>query len=375
MKLLIDNSNLLAGGGIQVATSFLNDLNRLDLHNEYHVVQSFNSSSAINKKQFKKNFYFYDLDSNSSNCLYTRIKKIRRLENLIKPEVIFTVFGPSYHKSKFPKVVGFAIPYIIYRDSPFFSKISFFERIKYQFLIFIKKRSFIFNSDILIFETESAKSNFSKYIKNSSNLYTVTNTLNEVFFNNKKWETFTLENTSNFNILYLSANYLHKNINIIPDVIDILINKYNFLSFKFLLSVERREMDFLAKYDKNIEYLGVVPLNKIPSLYSQSHIAFIPTLLEVFSATYLEAMHMKIPIVASNMPFSRDICGKAALYCEPTNAESYADAIYELYSDSERRKELVREGILNSKRFGSSMNRTEKYLKIVDLACLLNKTK
>ena len=29
MKILIDNSNLFAGGGIQVATSFLNDLKEI----------------------------------------------------------------------------------------------------------------------------------------------------------------------------------------------------------------------------------------------------------------------------------------------------------------------------------------------------------
>ncbi len=41
---------------------------------------------------------------------------------------------------------------------------------------------------------------------------------------------------------------------------------------------------------------------------------FIPTLLEVFSATYLEAMLMKKPIIASDLEFSRDICGESAYF-------------------------------------------------------------
>ena len=44
MKIIVDNSNLFAGGGIQVATSFLNDLNSMKLMHELHFIQSLNTN-------------------------------------------------------------------------------------------------------------------------------------------------------------------------------------------------------------------------------------------------------------------------------------------------------------------------------------------
>lgn len=365
MKIIIDNSNLIVGGGIQVGTSFLNDLNALNLNFKFHVIQSVNSAKAVDTSKFSSNFFFYDLNDKSAKSIWQRKKEVKNIEESIQPDVIFTVFGPSYHKSNFPKVVGFAIPFMIYKDSPFFSKICFIEKMKYKALAFIKKRAFLRNSNALVFETANAQQVFSKYTNKKHELYTVSNTLNEIFSKHDQWENLEIQNKSKFNIIYLTSNYPHKNIQIIPNVIDVLIEKYKLSDFKFLITVTREEVNFPVKYNQYVEYLGKVPLNKIPALYKQSHLAFIPTLLEVFSATYLEAMYMNLPIVASDMPFSRDICADAALFSKPTDAEDYAEAIYRLYMDVDLKNEKIKLGSENLKRFGTSMDRTMKYIKII----------
>ncbi|WP_316247893.1 glycosyltransferase [Elizabethkingia miricola] len=166
-------------------------------------------------------------------------------------------------------------------------------------------------------------------------------------------------------MLFLTANYPHKNMDVIPEVIKILKHKYKFNDFKFLITLQSEELNFPEYCEEYIEYLGKVDLKKIPSLYNQSQMVFIPTLLEVFSATYLEAMLMKKPIIASDLEFSRDICGESAYFCEPVNAESYADAIFRLANDENLRNSLVSKGTENLKRFGSSMERTVSYLNII----------
>lgn len=365
MKILIDNSCLYAGGGVQVALSFLNDLLKLDILNEYHVVQSYAISSLIDEEKFDNRFYFYHLDSKCQRSIIKRSKKVKLIEDSVFPDVIFTTFGPSYHKSNFPKVVGFAIGHIVYPDSLFFNKLSLFALIKIKLLNRIKDCFFYSNSDALIFETDDARVRYDKHISSRLPTFTVSNTLNSIFLDENEWKCYNIEK-SDFDILYLTANYLHKNLLIIPKVIDEIISRSPNLHFKFHLSMLREELGFDSKYDQYINYLGHVTVEEVPSLYKKMDALFMPTLLEIFSASYLEAMYMQVPIVASDLSFARDICGKAAIYAEADSAKDYADCILELMSNASLRKELVSLGSDNLKRFGSSIDRTMKYLVILN---------
>src|SRR5690606_15964055 len=105
--------------GIQVGISFITDLSKLNLSDEYHIIQSCKMAEVFNKSDYPDNFIFYDLNIECEQSILVRAKKVKLLEDQIKPDCIFTLFGPSYHKSNFPKIVGFAIPHIIYPESPF----------------------------------------------------------------------------------------------------------------------------------------------------------------------------------------------------------------------------------------------------------------
>lgn len=367
MKIVIDNSNLFAGGGLQVAVSFIRDLKKLNLSDEIHIIQSLNAARVLGDEIFPKNFKFYNLGRTEEVLLWKRIKNVKKIEREVCPDCIFTIFGPSYHKSEFPKVVGFAIPYIIYPNSPFFEKLSFFKRVYYKILSIIKTYSFKNHSDALIFETENARKTFIEKASCHNKSFTVGNTLNEIFFTPNNWLKFENLPSSSCNILFLTANYPHKNMMILPEVIHIMKNKFKMNDFKFLITLNEEDLNFPEYLNKNIEYLGKVDLKEIPSLYMQSQMVFIPTLLEVFSATYLEAMFMKKPIVASDMDFSRDICGDSAYFCDPVNAYSYAKAIFDLSKEENLRTALIKKGVKNLERFGSSMDRTKKYLEIISV--------
>lgn len=52
-----------------------------------------------------------------------------------------------------------------------------------------------------------------------------------------------------------------------------------------------------------------------------------PTLMESFSGTYLEAFHFGTPVLTSDLDFARETCGEAALYFDPTDTASIRDAI------------------------------------------------
>ncbi len=363
MKILIDNSNLYAGGGIQVATSFLYDLCSIENENQYHVVQSFNSGKQINKLDFDKRFKFYDLTSKNSSILKRR-RFLKKIESKIEPNVIFTVFGPSYHKSKFPKVVGFALGQVLYPQSPYFKKISRLSNFKVKLTSYLKSYFFKKYSDVLIYESDDANKIYSNITKNKIVGYTVSNTVNNVFFNCSEWKEINVVK-SKFDILYLTANYPHKNIEIIPKVIDTILEIGKLDNFRFHLSVTKEEMNFDKKYDQYINYLGKVEIKQVPLLYKKMDMLFMPTLLETFSTTYLEAMVSEIPIVTSDLSFARDICADSALYASARNADEYADHIVSLYNSKELRDNLVEKSKVNLLRFGTSMDRTKKYLEIL----------
>lgn len=363
MKIIIDNSNLFAGGGIQVATSFLYDLQELQNPDKYYVVQSVNSAKQISKKDFDDRFIFFDLSSEQQPII-KRVHELKKIERLVNPDIIFSVFGPSYHRSNYPKVVGFALGQVLYPQSPYFKEISFLNLVKLKLVFKLKNFLFQKNSDVLIYETDDANTIYSRINKNKIKGYTVSNTVNSVFFNKESWKEISVEKSS-FDIVYLSANYPHKNIEIIPKVIDKILEIGKLDNFRFHLSVSKEEMNFEDKYDQYINYLGKVEIKQLPLLYKRMDLLIMPTLLETFSTTYLEAMISKIPIVTSNLSFARDICGDAALFAEPLDAKDYADKILSLYYDKNSYKKMVEKGNENLKRFGTSMDRTKKYLEIL----------
>jgi glycosyltransferase involved in cell wall biosynthesis len=90
--------------------------------------------------------------------------------------------------------------------------------------------------------------------------------------------------------------------------------------------------------------LGPIAVNDGPALYRSCHICFLPTVLEMFSATYPEAMAMGMPIVTSNLDFAQDICRDAAVYFAPRNEDEAAERIFELINDRNQWETLVSRG-------------------------------
>tara|TARA_R110002033_G_scaffold151412_1_gene188058 strand:- start:157 stop:870 length:714 start_codon:yes stop_codon:yes gene_type:complete len=230
---------------------------------------------------------------------------------------------------------------------------------KYQIKLF--KRA-----DKLIFETIDAQEIFcTRYNYNIVNTFVVGNRLNQIFLKPQLWQNRAFNFDTTNTILCLSANYKHKNIAIIPGVIDSM-KELGLEDFKFVLSLNKEEVDFETKYDEYIEYLGKLPLEVLPSLFQSVDLLFMPTLLECFSTTYLEAMFMGVPIVTTDMSFARDICRNAALYYNPLKPEAAARDIKKIILNKDVRLKLVNNGKQNLKRFGSSEDRTREYLRIIN---------
>ncbi len=79
-----------------------------------------------------------------------------------------------------------------------------------------------------------------------------------------------------------------------------------------------------------LRLIGRVPHAELADLYRGSAAVLLPSLLESFSATYVEAMHFGVPLVTSDLDFARDICGAAALYADPLDPTALAARLQEV---------------------------------------------
>lgn len=367
MNILINASNLKKGGGLQVADSVCCLLNKYPEH-KFVVVLSHHLQSTFQKIKNYSNVYalIYDLPKTICQALFLRNKFLDGLVINNKIDVVLTIFGPALWKPRCIHVCGFARAHCVLIDSPYFRNLSYFNRLKE----FIKRNIWIWSfnrcSDIYFTENESISLKL-KDLFPKKNIYTVTNYYNQIFDNESKWsreiDTGSFSGTT---ILTISANYPHKNLGIIKEIVNYLVLKYPNFSFRFLLTISDIDLYPLTDVQReHIIFLGKVPIEECPNLYKQSDIVFLPSLLECFSANYPEAMKMKKPIITSDLDFAHSLCGDAAIYCSPLSNQSFGDAIFKLSTDNNLYSKMINNG---SKQLLTYDNYEQRISKLINIA-------
>ncbi|MCG3215134.1 MAG: glycosyltransferase family 4 protein [Candidatus Heimdallarchaeota archaeon] len=101
---------------------------------------------------------------------------------------------------------------------------------------------------------------------------------------------------------------------------------------------------------RQTHFIGMVPNDRIPSFLAAADIVVVPSIVEASSISVLEAMSMKKPIVASNIPGIREISdyGKNCELVSPMNWEDLAKGITKLLNDEEKAEDLARLGFEES---------------------------
>ena len=138
------------------------------------------------------------------------------------------------------------------------------------------------------------------------------------------------------------------------------------VEFVLTLTPEEYRERIGSQIPEGVRLVGPVPPMECPSLYSECQGMFLPTLAECFSASYPEAMVMRKPIITTDLGFARSICGPAALYFKPCDAEDAATAIVGLVRDVALQDNLRREGLRRLEQFDSPAQRAGKILDICE---------
>ena len=100
-----------------------------------------------------------------------------------------------------------------------------------------------------------------------------------------------------------------------------------------------------------VERLGYVPDAELLRLYASAQALIFPSWHEGFGLPVLEALSQGAPVICSDRASLPEVGGDAAIYIDPTSAESICQAMLELESNPSRRAALVEAGKRQAARF------------------------
>lgn len=90
--------------------------------------------------------------------------------------------------------------------------------------------------------------------------------------------------------------------------------------------------------------LGHVDYDKLPDLYNSHDLFLFPSMSETFGHPMAEAMSSGMPMLVSDTPVNREICGEAALYFAPYAVSEIVERVREFDADPALRERLAASG-------------------------------
>jgi glycosyltransferase involved in cell wall biosynthesis len=356
---LINASNIKQGGGVQVTQSICSHLSKFE---EHHFVVVLSNGIDATDKSLGENVevFRYDIKHSLKTVLLGCDSYLDSLTLEKHIDAVLTVFGPSLWVPRVPHLCGFARAQLLLRVDGYSPSIK--DRIMYNAWKWLFKKS----SDT--FYTENAFiSKQLPTIFGKVKVYTVTNYYNQVFDQSEKWNrSINLPEFDGVTCLSVSSHYPHKNFEIMIGVSQYLQKQYPEFNFRFVLTFKENEMPVPDEVKEHFLFVGKVDVAECPYLYGQSDIMFMPTLMECFTATYPEAMRMKVPIVTTDLEFARGLCGDGACYYNALDAKAAAEAIYKVATDKEYARKLVESGGKKLLTYDNYEQRAKKLIRILE---------
>ena len=341
MKILVNtvSTKKHSGGAYQIANNFVRKtLEHPDVEWIY-VVSSDLDLVLPEEMKGKENYYVFPTQPDYRHT-YKKVKvALKELERKEKPDVVYSITAPSYFTFNTVEVMRFTNPWVTHPNAYSWSTLSFTNKLRTRLYCWNQRRM-MRKASYFVTQTETTKKGIMRITGvPPENVKVVNNVLPQVFKS--------LPNESNgqnvkwIDIACVGAPVPHKNFDILPAVLKEL-KKLGIEYVRFhvtipadnpLLSMYKWELDTLGLSDRIISH-GRCTQNELAEMYHGCQLCFLPTLLEVFSASTLEAMYFRLPVVATNFNFNSEVMGDSCLYYEPMNAKDAAAQIKK-YIESE----------------------------------------
>lgn len=331
LNVLINASNLHAGGGVAVASSVVAALAGMqDTASSFTVLASTEVAQNLNRMGASlESFRFIPFDTHGlSGALWKKPVRVRDFD------IVLTIFGPLYSPVVGAKnVMGFAQPWVAYPHNSAYGLLSTLERMRTR-LKYEVVAGFFASADALIVEQEGVRGALMERRRfRGKQIFVVPNVVDSLHFDKSRWIPVTLPPRSGkLRLGVVSRSYPHKNLGIFPNVQRSLRENHG-IEAEFLVTMTESEFaECSVEFREVIANFGALDLAEVPSFNSQLDGVVLPTLLECYSATPIEALAARAPLFASDRPFIRDTVGEHANYFDPVDPGSIARSIADYFS-------------------------------------------
>jgi glycosyltransferase involved in cell wall biosynthesis len=178
---------------------------------------------------------------------------------------------------------------------------------------------------------------------------------------------------SGYKLLYLTHYYSHKNIEILLPLAKEILSRD--LDIKLITTLNPKEhknaQNFLNEITSNnlssvILNIGTVNMSDVPKLYNSVDGIIMPSLLESFSGTHIEALYYGKTIFTSDLDFARSACKDAAYYFNPLNHEDILKTIVKGMKNKKISKQKILYGKKILKNFFTWHQIAKKMISICD---------
>lgn len=349
MKIIINaiTTKKSAGGAFQISSNFIREsLNHSDV--EWYWVVSEDLDAVLGKEfeTFKGTRYFVFPTQPDFKHSYFRVcRELRELEKKVQSDVIYTITAPSYFRFDTREVMRFTNPLVTHPNKYSWKVQSLKAKTRIKIYCWNQKRM-MRKAHYFVTQTEFTKQGIMRITgEPDSHVRVVSNVLPAAFAHQDNTH---IDNGSGWiEVACVGAPVPHKNFDILPGVL-LELKKLGITNLRFHTTIpENDPLWGRIKSDlvKNnmLEYVqnhGRVSQAELAEMYRYCSLCFLPTLLEVFSASTVEAMFYDLKIVATEFPFNREVLQDAALYYEPMNAKDAADKFSKIIADKELQTEF-----------------------------------
>ena len=348
MKILLNtiSTKKHSGGAYQIAYNFLmKTLEHQEMEWIYVVSKDLDEILPASLKECE-NYYVFPTQPDFRHSYKQVKKRLRTLEQRLKPDVVYSITAPCYFIFETKEVMRFTNPWVTHPNKYSWSTLSLPKRLKMRLYCWNQRRM-MRKARYFVTQTETTKKGIIRITGvPEENVCVVKNVLPAVFAHAENKHIGTHDNC--IHIACVGAPVPHKNFDIIPAVLWQLKEK-GIDNIRFHVTIPTDDMmwgKILAKLNEyGLEQSCIINHGRLLQkdlidLYRRCSLCFLPTLLEVFSVSTLEAMFFDLKIVATNFPFNREVLEDAALYYEPMNAADAADKIARIIDNVSLQSEM-----------------------------------
>lgn len=347
MKILVNaiSTKKHAGGAYQIAFNFISKTLAHDEVEWVYVVSKDLDEILPEKIKTSRDYYVFPTQPDFKHT-YKRVKKeLGNIEERLQPDVIYSITAPSYFTFKNKEVMRFTMPWVTHPNRYSWSVLSWKERLKMKIYCWNQRRM-MRKAHYFVTQSETTRQGILRITSaNPENVRVVKNVLPSIF---KTLDNTPLPADENWiDVASVANDSKHKNLDIIPSVLDELKQLgINNVRFHVTLPDDCEcwkdicdRLKQLGIEDRVITH-GRLSQRELSIMYRHCQICFLPTLLEVFSASTLEAMYFNLPTVATDFDFNKEVMADACLYYEPMNAKEAAMQIKRYIEDESLRNEI-----------------------------------